>query len=247
MYYKKSNFTLMELLIVVAIIGILISILLPSLTKAREVAKLTVCMSNQSQISKRIVLYSKKVDSSIPPYHRDGWNIDNGHNTRYFYYGNSWSSRRNLAHLWDREEEVDAGPEFFCPSQKNGLYKYETYAPFPTASATPESGWSDRIRLSYTYNPWRVDGEWSPRYSSLYQFDEQTILTSDIFTQAAEMRSMSQNGDIISHSLLNSMSVGKGDGSVIIKKSKSLISTIRGGNWESNNDLNKISELLVSP
>ena len=61
------------------------------------------------------------------------------------------------------------------------------------------------------------------------------------------MRSMSQNGDIISHSLLNSMSVGKGDGSVIIKKSKSLISTIRGGNWESNNDLNKISELLVSP
>ncbi|MCM8524912.1 MAG: type II secretion system GspH family protein, partial [Lentisphaeraceae bacterium] len=122
MAYNRFKFTLLELLIVVAIIGILVSILLPSLTKAREIAKLTVCMSNQSQINKRIVLYSKKGDGAIPPYHRDGWNIDNGHNTRYFYYGNSWGSRRNLAHLWDREEDVDAGPEFFCPAQKNGLY-----------------------------------------------------------------------------------------------------------------------------
>ena len=239
---KKANFTIMELLIVVAIIGILVSLLLPSLTKAREVAKLSVCMSNQSQINKRVVLYAKKDDAAIPPYHRDGWNIDNGHNTRYFYYGNSWSSRRNLAHLWDSEEEVDAGPEFFCPSQENGLYKYETYAPFPTPSATPESGWSDRIRLSYAYNPWRVDGGWNPRYSSMYQFDDETILTSDIFTQAAEMRNL---GDILSHSAIYSMAVGKGDGSVYVKKSRALMSTIRSGNWESSFDLNRMNRMLL--
>ncbi|MCH2208096.1 MAG: prepilin-type N-terminal cleavage/methylation domain-containing protein [Lentisphaerales bacterium] len=41
-----KKFTLMELLIVIAIIGILTSILLPSLHKAREKTKSAVCKSN---------------------------------------------------------------------------------------------------------------------------------------------------------------------------------------------------------
>lgn len=243
--YKKHQFTIMELLIVVAIIGILVTLLFPSLRKAREAAKLTVCMSNQSQISKRVIIYSGREDGKIPPYHRDGWNIDNGHNTRYFYYGNSWNSRRNLAHLWDREEDVDSGQIFFCPSQENGLFKFETYAPFPTASATPESGWSNRIRIGYSYNTWRVDdSSWAPRYNRVHEFDSETIMTTDNFTQAAEL---SRLGDIVSHSLLNSMAVSKGDGSIYIKKSKPLISTIRTGNWESVSDLNRMSQMLLEP
>ncbi|MCM8528250.1 MAG: hypothetical protein NE327_17130, partial [Lentisphaeraceae bacterium] len=96
--------------------------------------------------------------------------------------------------------------------------------------------------------PWRADSSsWNPRYSSMYQFDERTILTSDIFTQAAEMRNMGANGDIVSHSALYSMAIGKGDGSVFVKKSKGLIATIRSGNWESSFDLNRMSQLLVDP
>lgn len=241
---RKLSFTLIELLVVVAIIGILASILLPSLSRAREVAKLAVCMSNQSQINKQIVVYSMKENGRIPPYHRDGSNINAGHNTRYFYYDNSWDSRRNLAHLWESEEKVDSGKEFYCPSQTNILFKYETYAPFPSAATTSESGWGARLRVSYNYNPWRAQTDWSPRYSMVHQFDQETILTSDLFTQAADASSM---GDIISHSLLYSMAVGKGDGSVNVKKSKSTISTIRGGNWETRTDLNQISEILSQP
>jgi prepilin-type N-terminal cleavage/methylation domain-containing protein/prepilin-type processing-associated H-X9-DG protein len=51
-------FTLIELLVVVAIIVLLIAILLPSLRKARDQAKQTVCVSNLGQLGKSSVVYA---------------------------------------------------------------------------------------------------------------------------------------------------------------------------------------------
>jgi prepilin-type N-terminal cleavage/methylation domain-containing protein len=54
----RGAFTLIELLVVVAVISLLVSILTPMLTKAREVARRTVCLSNERNISEAAMAFA---------------------------------------------------------------------------------------------------------------------------------------------------------------------------------------------
>jgi len=54
----KRAFTLVELLVVIGIIGVLLSILLPALSKARDQANATLCQSNMHQFYNLFTLYS---------------------------------------------------------------------------------------------------------------------------------------------------------------------------------------------
>ena len=73
---KKSRFTLIELLVVIAIIAILASLLLPSLGKARELAKRSACSGNEKQMGLAIMSYVDDwrgwmpIDANI---YRDNW------------------------------------------------------------------------------------------------------------------------------------------------------------------------------
>ena len=61
-----KKFTLLELIIVISVLGILISLLLPSLRLSREKAKAAVCQSNQSQLGKGITSFATQNDLTMP-------------------------------------------------------------------------------------------------------------------------------------------------------------------------------------
>lgn len=55
---KRSNFTLIEMLVVIAIIAILASLLFPALAKARDAGKQITCLSNDRQIGVALLSYT---------------------------------------------------------------------------------------------------------------------------------------------------------------------------------------------
>ncbi len=72
----RRGFTLIELLVVIAIIALLVSILMPSLQKAKELARDAVCRSNQHHISQGIYLYAQDWDEVLPYYRNNNKSKD---------------------------------------------------------------------------------------------------------------------------------------------------------------------------
>lgn len=74
----KKGLTLVELLIVIAIVALLAGIAYSVLAPIRERARQTACMSNLKQIGIALHLYAHDWNDFVPPYHNDRFIYDAG-------------------------------------------------------------------------------------------------------------------------------------------------------------------------
>ena len=187
----RSGFSLVELLVVLAILGILLALLLPAIQAAREAARITVCRNNLKQVGLAVHLYHN-VHSVFPPTfclrgtggREDSWSV-HGRLLPYLEQNQAYE-RVDLDFDW--HHQVDSGvpamrlPIYLCPSDPHTQVRYKNDRPYvhPITYGFNMGTWLiyDPARQRYGDGVFRVNR--STRISQVVDGLSQTLCTSEV-------------------------------------------------------------------
>ena len=171
----KNKFTLLELMIVIAILGILITILLPSLHKSKYMARAAICATNlKSNVTAIHVsaannnMHMPSRPSSTPEFHR-------------YFYRKKKDQHILLGELW-KNDYLSSPQTIFCPEVeqnfKGSAYSYNNY--IVNGEFNPRQGCDNQgisaARANYITYPYQV-ADWTKLFIS--QMDNEEMMQAD--------------------------------------------------------------------
>ncbi|RYX81139.1 type II secretion system protein [bacterium] len=125
---RRAAFTLIELLTVIAIIAILASMLLPSLSRAREMARRTSCASNMRQLTLGVMQYTQDYDERLPTAAVGAAGENQGGWVYYSKFGTASTDPVFVPSKGAIYPYIKSAQVFVCPNDTNGQTFGNSYA-----------------------------------------------------------------------------------------------------------------------
>ena len=138
----RKAFTLIELLVVISIIAVLVAMILPAVSKARDQAIRIKCLAGQRQLALACNAYSNDWKGAMPQ--RDAWGA--GIETTYWYSGERRYHGIGLTFAGGYVQDYRL---FYCPASVVPSWQPELWQPY----WRQPNPYDIYISISYQYRP----------------------------------------------------------------------------------------------